>query len=115
MKNIEYKTPLIKKKSDIAYARLIRKCAALQSSRNTPAAEEQVCQLVELNIPGMTSICYFTSDLCLQVVGPVKGQNIGFIHQNTKLTSFCPKEDLLSLAHTPNCYKIPMVITPTML
>ena len=48
------------------------------------------------------------------LIGPVRGQNIGYICKNIKLTSFCPKKVLLSLAHTPNCYKIPNGITITM-
>ena len=63
----------------------------------------------------MASICYFNSDLCLQMlIGPVRGQNIGCIHKNTRMTSFCTQKDLLSLAHTPNCYKILKVITIAM-
>ena len=46
--------------------------------------------------------------------GPVRGQNIGCIRKNTKLTNVYPQKDLLSLAHTPNCYKIPKVITIAM-
>ena len=48
------------------------------------------------------------------LIGPVKGQNIGCISKNTKFTSFCPQKDLLSLAHTLDCYKIPKVITIAM-
>ena len=55
---------------------------------------------------GMTSICYFISDLLFHVRGTVREQNIGCIRKNTNLTSFSLKKDL--------CYKIPMVITTTM-
>ena len=44
------------------------------------------------------------------LIGPVRGQNIGCICKNAKLRSFCPKKGLLSLAHTPDCCKIPKVI-----
>ena len=52
---------------------------------------------------GMTSICYFISDLPFHVRGTVREQNIGCIRKNTNLTGFCLIKDL--------CYKIPMVIT----
>ena len=49
MKGIEYKTSLRKERRDMVYARLIRKCAAIEdlfySSRNITAVQEEMCQL----------------------------------------------------------------------
>ena len=48
MKRIEYKTSLMKERRDMVYARLIRKCAAIEdlfySSRNIAAVQEEMCQ-----------------------------------------------------------------------
>ena len=48
MKGIEYKTSLMKERRDKVYARLIRKCAAIEdlfySSRNITAVQEEMCQ-----------------------------------------------------------------------
>ena len=48
MKGIEYKTSLMKGRRDKVYARLIRKCAAIEdlfySSRNISAIQEEICQ-----------------------------------------------------------------------
>ena len=48
MKGIEYKTSLMKERRDMVYARLIRKCAAIEdlfySSRNITAVQEEMCQ-----------------------------------------------------------------------
>ena len=52
MKGNEYKTSLIKERRDKVYARLIRKCAAIEglfySSRNITAIQEGMCQFNEL-------------------------------------------------------------------
>ena len=48
MKGIEYKTSLMKGRRDKVYARLIRKCAAIEdqfySSRNISTVQEKICQ-----------------------------------------------------------------------
>ena len=48
MKGIEYKTSLMKERRDKVYARLMRKCAAIEdlfySSRNITAVQEEMCQ-----------------------------------------------------------------------
>ena len=48
MKGIEYKTSLRKERKDKVYARLIRKCAAIEnlfySSRNITVVQEEMCQ-----------------------------------------------------------------------
>ena len=48
MNGIKYKTSLMKERRDKVYARLIRKCAAIEdlfySSRNITAVQEEMCQ-----------------------------------------------------------------------
>ena len=48
MKGVEYKISLMKERRDKVYARLIRKCAAIEdlyySSRNITAVQKEMCQ-----------------------------------------------------------------------